>query len=86
MEGDEGADDGFSDDDEGGDLDGEAEQQTRVVRSNSFEAKPLTVEEASLRLTGAPSAFIVYRDADSSRINVLYKMDSGEHGLIDPDR
>jgi len=77
--------DGDGSDDEGGDLDGEAELP-RVVRSDRFEAKPLTAEEASLRLDGSPMSFIVYRDADSSRINVMYKTEDGLFGLIDPDR
>ncbi len=70
---------------EGDDLDGEAELQPRVVRSRRFEAKPLTTEEASLRLSDSPMSFIVYRDADTSRVNVIYKSDDGNHGLIDPD-
>ena len=79
-------DQGFSSGEEGDDLDGEAELQPRVVRSTRFEAKPLTVEEASLRLADSSIAFIVYRDADTSRINVLFKAADGNFGLIDPDR
>jgi len=78
--------DGFDSDEEAGDLDGEAESAVQVVRTDRFEAKPLTVEEASLLLAGSAKTFIVYRDADSSRINVLYKTEDGDHGLIDPDR
>ncbi len=85
-EGGEGAEADGSSDEEGGDLDGEAETQPRVVRSSSYEAKPLTVEEAALRLSDSPMSFIVYRDADSSRINVMYKSSDGNFGLIDPDR
>jgi len=80
------ADQDFSSDEEGDDLDGEAELQQRVVRSDRFEAKPLTVEEASLRLADSSRSFIVYRDAESSRINVLYKAADGNFGLIDPDQ
>ncbi len=78
--------DSFDDDEEAGDLEGEAESAPRIVRTDRYEAKPLTVEEASLLLVGSGKTFIVYRDADSSRVNVLYKTEDGDHGLIDPDR
>jgi len=78
-----GADDS---EDEGGEAEGEAEHQPRVVRTDRFEPKPLSMEEASLRLADSSLAFIVYRDADSSRINVMYRTGDGHFGLIDPDR
>jgi putative sigma-54 modulation protein len=84
--GDDEADDGFSAGEEGDDLDGEAELPPRVVQSTRFEPKPLTLEEASLRLEDSSRSFIVYRDADSSHINVLYKSANGDFGLIDPDQ
>lgn len=81
-----GDDGGISDDEEGDRLDDEAELPPRVVTSTRFEPKPLTLDEASLRLADSSRTFIVYRDADSSRINVLYKSVNGDFGLIDPDQ
>lgn len=72
--------------DEGGEAEEETEQAAQVVRVDRFEPKPLSTEEASLRLADSSRAFIVYRDANTSRVNVMYRTDDGDFGLIDPDR
>ncbi len=44
----------------------------------------MTAEEASLQLTDAPDQFLVFRDADTNRLGVLYKRKDGDFGLIEP--
>ena len=57
----------------------------RVVRTDSFEAKPMSVEEASLQLKLSESPFLVYRNAADRKVNVIFKRGDGNHGLIEPD-
>jgi len=37
-----------------------------------------------MTLSAKPDAFIVFRDADTSRVAVLYKRQDGNFGLIEP--
>ena len=45
----------------------------------------MTVEEAALRIEADASAFLVFRNADSERISVVYRRADGNLGLIEPE-
>ncbi len=55
-----------------------------VVRSQSFAGKPMSIEEASLQLELSPKPFLVFSNAFTKQVNVLYKREDGNHGLIEP--
>jgi putative sigma-54 modulation protein len=57
----------------------------RVVRSRRFVAKPMTVDEAVLEVTSGGDGVVVFRDAATERVNVLYKRRDGNLGLIEPE-
>jgi putative sigma-54 modulation protein len=57
----------------------------RVIRSRRFVVKPMTVEEAVLHVGASPDEFLVFRDASTERVNVLYKRRDGNLGLIEPE-
>ena len=44
----------------------------------------MTAEEAALRLVVETDQFVVFRDADTDRVGVLYKRNDGNFGLIEP--
>lgn len=56
----------------------------RIVAARRYSVKPMTAEEAALRLSDQPDQFLVFRDADTSRLGVLYKRKDGNYGLIEP--
>jgi len=56
----------------------------QVIRSSSFAAKPMTVEEAVLEVDTSNSEFIVFRNAESERVSVVYRRRDGNFGLIEP--
>ena len=56
----------------------------RIVAARRYSVKPMTAEEAALRLSGETDQFLVFRDADTNRIGVLYKRKDGNFGLIEP--
>jgi putative sigma-54 modulation protein len=56
----------------------------RIVNARRYAIKPMTAEEAAMRLTGEDDQFIVFRDADTNRVGVLYKRKDGNFGLIEP--
>ena len=59
--------------------------QPRVIRSRRFVAKPLTLEEAALLVGNNGDGVLVYRDAATRRIAVLFRRRDGNLGLIEPE-
>ena len=59
-------------------------QGPRVIKSTSFAAKPMTVEEAVQEVNGGDGNFLVFRNAESEKVNVVYKRKDGNFGLIEP--
>ena len=60
--------------------------QPQIVRSNRFQPKPLSVDDAAVLLRQNSDTFIVFRNAATERINVLYRRRDGNFGLIEPDK
>jgi len=56
----------------------------RIIRSRRYSVKPMTPEEAVLNVSGAPEQFLVFRDAETDRVGVIYKRKDGNYGLIEP--
>jgi putative sigma-54 modulation protein len=56
----------------------------RIVPARRYNVKPMTAEEAAMLLSGEDDQFLVFRDADTNRIGVLYKRKDGDFGLIEP--
>lgn len=57
----------------------------RVVRSRRFLAKAMTVEEAALEMGQSREGVVVFRDAVTERVSVLYRRRDGNLGLIEPE-
>ena len=62
----------------------EAAAAPRVVRGR-YPVKPMSVEDAALRLESGAEAFVVFRDAESDSVNILYRRKDGNLALIEPD-
>jgi putative sigma-54 modulation protein len=56
----------------------------RIIPDRRYAVKPMTAEEAAMRLSGEADQLLVFRDADTNRIGVLYKRKDGNFGLIEP--
>jgi putative sigma-54 modulation protein len=64
----------------------EAITDSVVIKTTTETAKPMSVEEAVMQMDLLHKDFIVFTDADSSDINVLYRRKDGNYGLIEPHR
>jgi len=62
----------------------EEELELRVKIKN-IEYKPMHVEEAVLQLDLLNDNFLVFTNASSDRVNVIYKRKDGHYGLIQPN-
>jgi putative sigma-54 modulation protein len=57
----------------------------RIISGTSkFEPKPMHVDEAVKQLDSSDNTFLVFLNAESERINVIYRRRNGGYGLIDP--
>lgn len=55
-----------------------------IVEANNYAVKPMTAEEAVIRLEADTNQFLVFRDAESESLSVIYKRNDGNYGLIQP--
>jgi putative sigma-54 modulation protein len=62
----------------------EIEPPKRVVKSKSFLVKPMSVDEAIRQMELLGHDFFLFIDADTERLNLLYRRKSGDYGLIEP--
>lgn len=60
------------------------EETFHVVRSKTFPVKPLDVEEAILQMNMSGHQFFMFRNMDSGEINVVYRRNNGDYGLLEP--
>jgi putative sigma-54 modulation protein len=59
--------------------------ERRIVKTTRIPIKPMSAEEAALELGDSLHEFIVFHDAASERVSVLYKRKDGHFGLIAPE-
>ena len=57
----------------------------RVVRATRSAIKPMSVEDAALRVETGPDTFIVFRNAETDAVSILYRRKDGNLGLIEPE-
>ena len=55
-----------------------------IIQVERMVAKPMDPEEAAMQLTMSGQDFLVFRNARSRNINVIYKRGDGDLGLIEP--
>ncbi len=69
-----------------GSFDEEAAAQRKplIQKTDDFSPKPMIVEEAALQLESTDNEFLVFLNAESERVNVIYRRKTGDFGLIDP--
>ena len=59
-------------------------QDETVIEVEKMVAKPMDPEEAAMQLNLSRQEFLVFRNAKSREINVIYKRSDGNLGLIEP--
>ena len=45
----------------------------------------MSLDEAALQLEGSKNDFVVFRDANSDQVSVLYRRKDSNYGLISPE-
>jgi putative sigma-54 modulation protein len=63
----------------------EAVEIPRVIRNRRRAVKPMNLDEATLEIESREDDVLVFRDAASDRVRVLYRRRDGHLGLIEPE-
>ena len=68
-------------------LEEKAEVEGEVIKTTYYEIKPMSVEDAKLKLEERPtSTFLAFIDVDTNKVNVIYRLKDGKNfGLSEPE-
>jgi putative sigma-54 modulation protein len=61
----------------------EEDSRLRVVETRKIVLKPMSLEEAIIEMEGTRNRFVIYRDANSENISVVYRRDDGNFALLE---
>ena len=61
------------------------ERLPRIIRTHEVAAKPMSVDDAAIDIGTSDRDFLVFRNADTERLNVVYKRKDGNIGWIEPE-
>ncbi len=59
--------------------------EPRIVESTAISIKPMSLDEAAIELEESDYGFVVFRNATSDEVNVLYRRKDNHYGLISPE-
>jgi putative sigma-54 modulation protein len=67
-------------------ADGTAEQarEPKIVKTKRFAIEPMFEEDAQAAMDELGHQFFVFVNAENERVNILYRRDDGDLGLIEP--
>ena len=63
---------------------GESSPEIIITRTKRFAIKPMDAQEAVMEMELLNHSFYVFRNSWTDEINVIYKRNDGEYGLIEP--
>ena len=63
----------------------EEDREPQIIKTKQIYAKPMDVDEAVMQMDLANSEFLVFTNANTQNINVIYRRKDGNYGLIEPE-
>ena len=60
-----------------------AEEEIKVVKKKKFELTPMTADEAILQMELLEHSFFVFLNIETDAVNVVYKRDDEDYGLLE---
>lgn len=63
----------------------ELDDEVRIIRTKSFDMKPMYPEDACIQMELLGHNFFVFINAENDQTCVVYKRKGGTYGLIEPD-
>ena len=65
--------------------DNKGSREPRIIHTENYFVKPMPVEEAIMQLGLIDNDFLVFTNAQTNRVNVLFKRQDGHYGLIETE-
>ena len=62
-----------------------AAEETRVVKTKKFQLMPMTVDDAILQMEMLQHNFFVFLDTETDSVNVVYKRNDNDYGLLETE-
>lgn len=62
----------------------ESEKEPRIIKVKRFDIKPMSPEEAAMQMELLDKSFFVFENERTGQLNVIYKRNDGNYGLIEP--
>jgi hypothetical protein len=56
-----------------------------ILQTSRQKLKSMSLSQATRQIDGSDGSLVVYRDAETTMVTVLYKRDNGELALIETD-
>lgn len=63
----------------------EVENSGEITKTKCYEIKPITVEDAKLKLEENGDMFLVFVNAENNQVNVIYQRGDGSFGIVLPE-
>lgn len=60
------------------------QRERTITATDHYEPKPMSIDEAAEQLDNLKYEFLVFRNAETDRVNVIYRRKGDDFGLIDP--
>jgi len=60
-------------------------QEVVIQRTKRFALKPMTAQDAVMEMELLGHSFFVFRSSETDEVNVVYKRNDEEYGLIEPE-
>ena len=67
------------------DIDGDEEEEVKIVRTKRFGMKPMYPEDACVQMELSGLDFFEFRNAETDEVNVEYRRKGNTFGLIEPE-
>ena len=61
-------------------------EEGKVVKTKKYELTPMTTDEAIMQMEMLQHNFFVFLDEETDRVNVIYKRNDNDYGLLETDR
>ena len=61
------------------------EEEVKIVRTKRFDIKPMYPEDACVQMELLGHSFLVFFNAETEQVNVVYKRKGNTYGLIEPE-
>ncbi|MBQ9267536.1 MAG: ribosome-associated translation inhibitor RaiA [Clostridia bacterium] len=63
----------------------ESSEAGAITKTKHYEIKPITVEDAKLKLDEKDDMFLAFLNVDTNQVNVIYQRGDGTYGIVVPE-